>query len=266
MFQEVTYLIEVGKVKKILALTILALVVFLAATPAMAAPGYTLTILVKDRAGTAVAGASIVLYDLSLKQVASGITNSSGYVEFTDIDNGTYIAYLSWGSNRTFTTITVAGDTSATIDLSAIFRANVTIDAPITDIEYTVEFLYNETVILKKTVKGNALIYSSKNLNITFPKEVAKFPYKYVFKNVTYDGSVSEANEISLTMSKDYEVKPLYERTWYVAIEPWVAALLLLVIVGGIVFALYFAGKAAKKTLIKHRVREFRFVKREEEE
>jgi len=156
-----------------LALAMLLFVPFATATTT-----YTTTLQVVGPTGSAVASAPVYVYALNGTQVASGTTNSTGYVQFS-LANGTYLVFVKGSHQYYFSLIKVAGATKAVINGTKLHYVNVT-SVPVT----TSFTLKPDNTNASITLNTNATIYGDKNATIVFPSSFFSFPYMYKLSSV----------------------------------------------------------------------------------
>ncbi len=237
----------------VLAVLILASVATLPVTHAQTT--YTLTLTVVGADNKPLTGVTVYLYDTDGNQW-SAETDANGIAKFT-VKNGTYLVFVK-ASYAILTTVTVAGDTSATINASAMHHANLTsvpvsVTATVTANGFPVQF----------KLDTNVTIYSDEIINVSFPKEVVKLPYKYVLDRIEYDGTTTNESSVSLDLStKDYSVVAHYTQTFAVTLQLWMVLLLVAILVIALVVAFRVATKTASTMIAEYIARNRKFVSR----
>jgi len=162
-----------GALTVFLALAMLLFVPFATATTT-----YTTTLHVVGPTGSAVASAPVYVYSLNGTQVASGTTNSTGYVQLS-LANGTYLVFVKGSHQYYFSLIKVAGTTTAVINGTKLHYVNVT-SVPVT----TSFTLKPDNTNVSISLNTNATIYGDKNATIVFPSSFFSFPYMYKLSSV----------------------------------------------------------------------------------
>ena len=233
-----------------------ALVVLLASLLIVAAStgafAYNVTITVKGPDGAPLAGAELFIY--AQDKTFNATTNENGVVTVA-LDNGTYGLLAKGGKFVIYTVFTVTGDTSITVDASQMHTANLTS----TPISVEVE-LRSGSVRNPAKVATNTTLYSDVTLNVTFPKEVTKLPFKYTLSELSVNGAKVDGNSAVLDMTaNDYNVVAKYTKTFGVVLQPWMLGAILVVVAIALIVAMKAGAKTAKQVLME---RSSRFVKR----
>ena len=83
-----------------------------------------------------------------------------------------------------------------------------------------------------------------------------------MLQKIVYDYTETTANEVSFTVNADRVVTAHYERQFAIVLEPWILALLAVVIAVSLFVAWRAAGATAKEVVEEYRERARRFVKR----
>ena len=221
-------------------------------------PTVTITVIGKD--GKAITGAKVILYD-SAGNKYENTTDINGVTKITVPSNATYLAVVKT-EYYILDTITVSGDTSYTINASAMHFVNITSTPLSVDVDVML-VAFNYTKI---PMTCNVTVYAPSDLNVTFPSEIVKFPYKYVFDKVKYDGVEKNETTVSIDMARDYTITAYYTKTFYMTLEYWVIVVLVIVIIAAIAIAWSAGAKTSKAMIEKWRERNRRFVRRKEEE
>lgn len=246
--------------KKAMALAVVALALALLmpafAFAASSDPTVTITVIGADN--EPMAGVKVVLYDADGNEYAN-TTDDSGVAKITVPANDTYLVVVK-GDYYILSTVTVSGDTSATVNATTMHMANLTATPLSVDVDVLL-LAFNYTSI---TVRTNATVYAPSDVNVTYPSEVVKFPFKYVFEKLTYDTSETNETTVTLDMAKDYLVTASYTKTFYLTLEYWLVIALVVIIVVALVVAWKAGGKAAAAMIAEWKERKRRFVKRRE--
>jgi len=210
--------------KAVVLLLILSILTAIYATPAFAEGTISMTILVKDELGNAVAGATVMVFDSLGTKVAEGTTNSSGYVKLS-IPNATvtFIVKLATAKFILNTTDMTTVNTTEVhvITLDASTMNYVSIRANASGITAKVAPVLNSKVVF--SVETNATVYGTENLNVTFPEKKVVMPFVEVrLEEITVDGQsftnttsvivdLSSANKI---VTAGYVKYYTFTRTW----------------------------------------------------
>ncbi|RLG50055.1 MAG: hypothetical protein DRN90_00330, partial [Thermoproteota archaeon] len=200
-------------------------------------------------------GAKVIVYDTDGKSYEN-TTDINGVAKIDVPANGSYLIVIK-DEYYILTTVTVAGDTTITVNASAMHYANIT-STPI-NVDAKVKLsTFNYTI----TITTNVTVYASASLNITYPEEVSKFPFKYVLENITYDGVETNETTITLDMARDYSVNANYSRTFYMTLECWMVAAIVVVIVVALLVAWKAGSKTAKAMIQQWKSVNRKFVKK----
>ena len=230
----------------------LLLVVLFSVPVAAASTDPTVTIKVIGADGGDLTNAKVVLYD-NEGHTYEGTTNATGYVEIT-VPNGTYLIVVDT-KYLILDTVDVAGDTSKTVNATAMHYANVSSTPLVVDVDVMLLAFKNISV----SRATNFTVYAPSSLNLTFPKEIYQFPWKYEFSKLTYDSTEVNATEVTLDMAANYVVKAEYTKTFGFVLEYW----MLLVLVAIVVIAIAVAVIAASRhTIMAIREKSRKFVER----
>jgi len=225
----------------VLLITLMALA-FLA-PPALSAQNITMTILVKDEVGNAVAGAGVKVFDTTGAKVAEGTTNSTGHVTLS-IPNATVTFWVELASGKymlnttDMTTINTTEVSVLTLDASAMYYAGIR--ANVSGISAEISPSLNSK--MKVSVSCNATVYAKETLNVTYPKSKVVMPFKEIrLVEIVVDGTryenvtsvtidLSSANKI---VTAGYQTYWTFTWTWETyAIIAFVALLFVLFLVG----------------------------------
>jgi len=241
---------------------IIALVMILAIgslTPMLQAEtaNFDVTITVIGDDGRPLENAQVTLYD-SLGNAYTNKTNETGVAVITVPSNATYLVVVK-GEYYILDTVTVSGDTSYEVNASAMYYANITSEPIAADVILGLtSFEY-----VNITVTTNVKVYAPSEINVTFPTEIKKFPWRYVLENITYDNTVVENKSyVVLDMAKDYDVKANYKQEFYLKLESWMLYLLAGLLVLAIVIAFFAGTRTAKAVIEEWRVKNSKFVRR----
>lgn len=237
----------------------IALLAVLCLAPAFAfAADPTVTIKVVGPDGGNVTGAKVILYDTDGKTYENS-TDINGETIITVPANGTYLILVK-SEYYILDTVDVEGNVSKTVNASTMNHVNVT-SYPLTVDASLLLLAFNYTSI---TVTTNMTVYAPSDLNVSYPAEIEKFPYKYVFDKIKYDGVETNASTVTIDMTRDYVVTGVYTQTFYMALEYWVLIILVLIIVIALVVAFTAGGKTAKTVIEDWKERKRKFVRRKE--
>jgi hypothetical protein len=232
------------------------LVLALAVMPLANAATYNIEVDVIGPNNQVLPNVEVVLYN-SAGTSYTNKTNSAGKVNFTQTPAGDYLVVVK-STYYIIKKISVSANAKFLVNATAMKYANIT-SVPITvDFNLTANGFSN--VVLKPTT--NKTIYSSEILNATFPKEISKFPYKYVYNYTEYDTTTTNETTVSLDMSKNYVATVHYTRTFFFVLEYWMVAAIVIIIVLAIAVAWYASSRTAKAMIENYRASARRFVKR----
>jgi len=226
---------------------------------AATATQYNVTITVIGADGSALPNVAITLYDTSGNKY-EGTTDSRGVTTIAVPATGTYLIVVK-AEYYILDTVSVAGDTSYAVDASKMTYANITSTPVAVDAKVVLQAF--NTVEL--TVTTNVTVYASSAINVTFPTEVSKFPYKYTFSKIEFNGIETNETTVSLDMMGNYAVTAYYTKSFFVEMNYWIIALIVIIIIAALAIA-WSAGARTAKTMIEEwREENRKFVKRKEE-
>ncbi len=227
------------------ALPILALIALAAVMPAALA--IPVRVIGPDNAP--VAGVAVKAVN-GTTTIASGTTNSTGWVEL-DVPNGTMVFVVDYNNTVDVIdvrTVTVTPGATVVINMSEMYwvkiqstviKAEVEVVEPTTETEFT--YTANESII-----------YTDDLLNYTYPTEVSAFPYKYVLKEIRYDGSTTTDNFVAVKPTANMEITGVYERTWWIALTTEQIIIIILSAVA-IILILLAVTRGGAKAVLEHR-------------
>lgn len=242
----------------LLATLVIALAVaVMTLTPVVAsAADPTLTVTVIGADNKPLADAKVTVYDVSGNKYTN-TTDANGVASVTVPANGTYLVVVN-SKYYILATVDVAGDTSATINASTMHHANIS-STP-TSVEATVVLLdFNST---KLKLNTNVTVYAPSSINVTYPKEVVKFPFKYVFDKVTYGSTETNSTTVTIDMATDYDVVAHYTKTFFLALSYWAVIALVVIVIAALAIAWVAGSKTAKAMIAEWRERNRKFVKK----
>ena len=218
---------------------------------------FNVTVTVIGDDGRPLEDAQVTLYD-SLGNAYTNKTDETGVTVITVPSNATYLVVVK-GEYYILDTITVSGDMSYEVNASAMYYANITSEPVSADVILGLtSFEY-----VNITVTTNVKVYAPSEINVTFPTEIKKFPWRYVLENITYDNTVVENKSyIVLDMAKDYDVKANYRQEFYLKLESWMLYLLVGLLVLAIVIAFFAGTRTARAVIEEWRTRNSKFVRR----
>jgi len=218
---------------------------------------FNVTVTVIGDDGRPLENAQVTLYD-SLGNAYTNKTDETGVTVITVPSNATYLVVVK-GEYYILDTITVSGDMSYEVNASAMYYANITSEPVSADVILGLtSFEY-----VNITVTTNVKVYAPSEINVTFPTEIKKFPWRYVLENITYDNTVVENKSyIVLDMAKDYDVKANYRQEFYLKLESWMLYLLVGLLVLAIVIAFFAGTRTARAVIEEWRTRNSKFVRR----
>jgi len=240
--------------KALLLATFLVLV--LAVMPLANAATYNIEIDVIGPDNKALGNVDVVLYATTGTSYTNK-TNTAGKANFTQTSAGDYLVVVK-STYYIIKKISVSADAKFIVNASEMKYANFT-SVPIT-VDFNLTANGFSKVVLKPST--NKTVYSSEILNATFPKEISKFPYKYVYNYTKYDATTTNKTEISLDMTKNYVVTANYVRQFFFVLEYWMVAAIVIVIVLAIAVAWYASSRTAKAMIENYRASTRKFVKR----
>ena len=239
------------------AIAAIILAFCMAIAPAVAAAtAYTITVVVVGPDKMPVKGAKVIVYDKSGKAY-EGVTDASGVAKIEVPDNDTYLVEVKAGNYIVVDAVHVEGDTSKTIDVSTMHHANIT-STPVS-VGVSIQYGIFET---KLNLTTNITVYAPAPITVSYPEEVAKIPFKYVLKKISYDGVEVEDTKVTLDMSKDYMVVAVYEKTFPASLNMWLAILFAIIVIAAVVIAFVAGGRKAKEIIGEWRESKMRFVRK----
>ena len=233
------------------------MVVLMLVTPVAAAsadPVVTITVIGPD--GKAVSGAKVILYDTAGNKYEN-TTDINGVTTISVPANGTYLIVVK-SSYYILDTVDVAGDVSKTVNASAMYHVNISS----TPLSVDTKVMLTAFTYVTVTMTTNVTVYAPSSLNITFPKEIVKFPYKYTFDKIKYDGVETNETTITLDMARDYTVTAYYTKTFYMALEYWMVIILVIVIIAALAIAWSAGARTARAMIEEWRAKNRKFVKK----
>jgi len=218
---------------------------------------FNVTVTVIGDDGRPLENAQVTLYD-SLGNAYTNETNETGVTVITVPSNATYLVVVK-GEYYILDTVAVSGNTSYEVNASAMYYANITSEPVSADVILGLtSFEY-----VNITVTTNVKVYAPSEINVTFPTEIKKFPWRYVLENITYDNTVVENKSyIVLDMAKDYDVKANYRQEFYLKLESWMLYLLVGLLVLAIVVAFFAGTRTARAVVEEWRAKNSKFVRR----
>ena len=186
--------------------------------------------------------------------IAKGTTNSTGWVDLA-LKNGTIVFVVDY--NTTADAVVVAAVTT---------YENESLNTPIVINMTTLHVVkirstgtkVNVTVVEPKTetelsyVANESMVYTTDELNYTYPREVSKFPYRYVFKELRYDGSTTTDNFVSIAPTTDIEITGVYERQWWIALTTE-QLVIILIASAAIILILLAVTRGGARAIMEHR-------------
>jgi len=249
--------------RRYLATPILAvfIIAVMLATPVAVAsatdPVVTITVVGSD--GKTISGAKVTLYNTAGNKYEN-TTDINGVAEITVPANGTYLVVVK-SEYYILDTVDVAGDTSKTVNASEMHHANISSTPLSVDAEVML-LAFNYT---KLTLTTNVTVYAPSDINVSFPSEVTKPPFKYVFSKVKYDGVEKNETTVTLDMARDYTVTAYYTKTFYMKLEYWTVILLVIIIIAALAIAWGAGARAARAMIEEWRNKNRKFVRKKEE-
>ncbi len=240
--------------------TAVVAVLLLALLVAMAAPTLAASVDVTIRAigpdNTALANAKVVLYDIQ-GNAYEGTTNSTGYVTITVPAPDVYLVVVEGGKFYILDTVNTSATTLYTVNATLMHHANLSSTPTVVDVKVALAgFGYNVSLTTNTTV------YAASDLEVFYPAEVVKFPYKYTFEKIKYDNTETTNTSVTLVMTADYDVVAYYTKQFYLTLELWVAIILVACIVIAILAAMAAGARAAKSVLHEYSEKKRKFVRR----
>lgn len=224
--------------RALLAIPLLVLAALMILVPlgvVRAATTYTTTVEVVGPTNAALSSASVSVYFLNGTKVASGTTNSTGYVQFS-LANGTYLFVVSTGKYYIFSLGKVAGTTKITINATKLHYANFT-SVPVTT-SFTLEKIDNSNVSL--SLNTNTTVYGDHNATAAFPASFISFPYEYKLSQVKNATTTVSTGTIFVNFtSANQVVTATYTGTLAYTSPEFllIVGLILVIIIGGAAYA-----------------------------
>jgi len=229
---------------------------------ASANPAYIVTLRVIGADGNPLVSANVEVFYQGGSKVVSGTTNTTGYLTFEVLNNGTYLVVVS-KSYYVLDYFTVSGsDVTKTINLTTgYYKFNMS-STPIT-VPFNIS-LTTVSGVIYQNANTNVTVFvpSGENVNIAFPKEVKQTIYKYTFEKLKYDYTETTDNTVTLTASADKVITAYYTKTFAITLEYWVVALLVVIIIVALFVAWRAGAKTAKEMIEERREKSRKFVKR----
>jgi len=241
----------------VLASILVALLVIVSITPAMAASDITVRVTVIGPDGDPLKNVKVMLYDDTGAKVDEDATDENGTAVLTVTANETYLIVVK-GEYYILDTVTVSGDTNKTVDASVMHLANLTSEPKNVDVKVVLVAFEDVTL----TMTTNITVYSPSDINVTYPKEVVEVPYKYVLDKIEYDGKETNKTTITLDMAEDYKVVAHYTKTFYLTLEYWLLVVLVLIIIVALAVAWTAGSRTAKTVIEEYREKNRKFVKK----
>lgn len=248
---------------KRVVLLVALLALCLSLTPALAKPGYYVTITVVGKDGSAVADATVEVFYEDGTSVGRQTTDASGQCTFEVTKNGTYLVVVS-KEYLILDYFEVSGS-NATKEInltSGYYQLNVTSVPTCVSFNLTLGAVSAATYTDAAT---NATVYvpSGGEVTVSFPKEKKEYyVFKYVLEKVVYDSTETTSSEVTLTMDSDKVVTAHYEKTYAIVLETWMVVALVFVIALALFVAFRAGSHAAKEAIEEYRERSRKFVKR----
>ena len=243
-----------------IAVVALAVLALAAVVPVLAATDPTLALTFVAPNKTALANAPVKVFDSSGNLAANATTDSSGKATLTVSATGLYNIVAAGSGYYILTVLNVTGDTTATIDASAMYKVDVL------SVLKSVEFKLSrsETPAAKIVFATNTTVYTDKDKTVTleFPSQVMAFPFVYRLTKIVYDTTETTNNTITITVDTDKVVTAYYEKVLILQVLPmWMLIAIVLVIIIA-VGVLAFAPRTAKKVILAMIEEDREFVKR----
>jgi len=237
-------------------IAVLMAVLMLVTPVAVAAADPVVTITVIGPDGKVVSGAKVTLYDTAGNKYEN-TTDINGVTEIAVPANGTYLVVVK-SEYYILDTVDVSGDVSKTVNASAMYHVNISS----TPLSVDAKVMLTAFTYVKVTTTTNITVYAPSSINITFPKEIVKFPYKYTFDKIKYDGVETNETSIVIDMARDYTVTAYYTKTFYMALEYWMVIILVIVIIAALAIAWSAGAKTARAMVEEWRNKSRKFVKK----
>jgi len=240
--------------KKYALVVMVLLLSLLAFTPVyVKAEKPVVTITVYGPDNEPLANARVILYDMDGHSYEN-TTDENGVTMIEVSENETYLIVVK-SNFYILDTVAVSGNTSVTVNASAIHYAEVS-SYPISVEADLVLQAFDYVSIPANT---NITVYAPSDINITYPGEIYQFPYKYTLDKIVYDSEETNETSVVIDMAADYTVTAHYVKSFYVTLEYWVAGILVVIIIVALAIAFFAAPKTARAG-IEEKAR--RFVKR----
>jgi len=224
-------------------------------------PTLTLTFVAPNK--TALANAPVKVFDSAGKLVANATTDSSGKATLSVSATGLYNIVAAGSGYYILTVLTVlnvAGDVSATINASAMYKVDVLSTLKSVDAKVS----RSETPSAKIVFATNTTVYTDKGKTVTleFPSQVTAFPYVYKLVKIVYGSTETANNTVTIAVNADTVVTAYYEKALFLQVLPtWVLIVLVVAIIVA-VGVLVFVPRMAKKVVLSIMEGDRVFVKR----
>lgn len=149
--------------------------------------------------------------------IATGTTNGTGWAEL-DVPNGTVVLVVDYNTTTDiieFVTVTSAPNETFVLNMTTmpyvkIYSSPIKVNVTIIEENTKSEFVY---------VANETTIFTTSELNYTFPANVSEFPYRYSLKEIKYDGSTTTEQYVVLKPTTPTEIVASYERTWWITLS-----------------------------------------------
>jgi len=233
----------------LVALVVLATMLVPIVVPVALAQGVTVTITVIGADGSHVAGATVTLIDASGNKY-SGTTDSNG-VATVEVPEGVYLVVVAAPSYYILSSIDTSATTRVTVDASAMKSVNI-MSVP-ASVDFTIGLA---SVGINTTLSTNVTVYAPSTVVVTFPSEVVKFPYRYIFDHLVYDSTETGETSVTIDMASSREVVAYYKQSFYMPLPTW-AVVLLIVLVVIAIFVAFRSASAVAKHIIESQTRRF---------
>jgi hypothetical protein len=243
-----------------IAVVALAILVAVSA-PAFAAaadPTLTLTFVAPNKA--ALANAPVKVFDSSGNLATNATTDASGKATVSVSATGLYNIVASGSGYYILTVLNVAGDMSATIDASAMYKVDVLSTLKSVDAKVS----RGETPDAKIAFATNTTVYTDKGKTVTleFPSQVMAFPFVYRLTKIVYDATETTNSTVTITVDADKVVVAYYEKVLILQALPAWALIAIAVVIIVAVGVLVLAPRMAKKVILSIMEEGREFVKR----
>lgn len=183
--------------------------------------------------------------------VAEGETNASGVVDFANITEGIYTVLVI--VNESHYIIGVINASTGYVVINASDMPHLTFYSTPLKVDFNITVTETNTTLGFTT--NTTVVYVKSAVNITFPLVVKKFPYKYTFKKIVYDGTETTDPYLYLEVPSTMNVTAYYERGWWITITTTQAIVILLAVVTLILILLAVMRAGAK--VIAERTRKY---------